>query len=115
MKQIIDHRIGEDLSRGRLIGTAVSEGCGANCPAKDLVRPILHQLISAVPPGQRVMPDLRKNFATGLLLILLSPVFSESAFSQSHSQNAPPRNETARAEELIKLARAAIGGEEVLS
>lgn len=41
-------------------------------------------------------------------------VYSEIAQSQSHSQHSAPQNETARAEELIKLARAAIGGEEVL-
>jgi hypothetical protein len=51
----------------------------------------------------------------GLLLVLLSLVSSEIAKSKSHSQNAAPQNETARANELIKLARAAIGGEEVLS
>jgi len=93
MKQIIDHIVGEDLSRGRLIGTAGSEGYGT----------------------KSVITKLRRNFAIGLLLILLPPVFTEGASSQSHSQKAPPQNETARAEELIKLARAAIGGEEVLS
>ncbi len=81
-----DHKIGEDSSRGRLIETTGSGGCGANCLA-----------------------------AVGLLLVLLPFVSSESAESQSHSQNAAPQNETARAKELVKLARAAIGGEDVLS
>lgn len=49
------------------------------------------------------------------MLILPLLVFSERARSQSHPQNAAPQNEIARAKELIKLARAAIGGEEVLS
>jgi len=49
-----------------------------------------------------------------ILLVLLLLVFSESAQSQSNPQNSASQNETARAEELIKLARAAIGGEEVL-
>src|SRR5262245_55268390 len=47
-------------------------------------------------------------------LVLLLLIFSESAQSQSNPQNSASQNETARAEELIKLARAAIGGEEVL-
>jgi hypothetical protein len=51
----------------------------------------------------------------GLLLVLLPLAFSESAQSQSHSRNAASQNETVRAKELIKLSRAAIGGEEVLS
>lgn len=52
-----------------------------------------------------------------LLLVLILLVCSESAESQSqsHSQTAALQNDTARARELIKLARAAIGGEEVLS
>jgi hypothetical protein len=41
-------------------------------------------------------------------------VYSESARSQSRSQPSASQSETARAEELIKLARAAIGGEDVL-
>jgi len=48
-------------------------------------------------------------------LNLQRAVYSERTESQSHSRNSAPRNETARAKELIKLARAAIGGEEVLS
>jgi hypothetical protein len=40
--------------------------------------------------------------------------YSESAGSQAHSQNSASQNETASAEELIKLARVAIGGEGVL-
>ena len=48
-------------------------------------------------------------------LYLQRAVYSERGESQSHSQNSSPQNETTRAEELIKLARAAIGGEEVLS
>jgi hypothetical protein len=58
----------------------------------------------------RRMIDLK----IGLFLVLLALAFSESAQSQSHPKNSPSQNETARAEELIKLARAAIGGEEVL-
>src|SRR5262252_3123403 len=50
-----------------------------------------------------------------ILLVLLLPVFSVSARSQSHPQNSPSQNEKARAEELIKMAREAIGGEGVLS
>jgi hypothetical protein len=50
----------------------------------------------------------------GLLpaLVLLTP--SEIARSQSPSLNSASQNETVRAEDLIKLSRAAIGGEEVL-
>jgi hypothetical protein len=48
-------------------------------------------------------------------LYLQRAVYSERGESQSNPQNSASRNETARAEELIKLARAAIGGEEVLS
>jgi hypothetical protein len=51
----------------------------------------------------------------GLLLLLSSLGLPESARSQSHTQNPALQNETARARELIKLARAAIGGEEVLN
>jgi hypothetical protein len=51
----------------------------------------------------------------GLFLVLLALAFSEGSESQSHPQNAAPQNATARAMELIKLARAAIGGEEALS
>jgi hypothetical protein len=47
-------------------------------------------------------------------LHLQRAVCSERAESKSHSQNSASQNETARAEELIKLARAAIGGEEAL-
>src|SRR5262249_38368809 len=39
---------------------------------------------------------------------------SEGAEPQSHSQNPAPRDNAARAKELIKLSRAAIGGEEAL-
>jgi len=66
---------------------------------------------SAPQAAQMVQFALRLQ----VLLLLLSLAFSESAQSQSKSQNPAPHNETARAEELIKLARAAIGGEEVLS
>jgi hypothetical protein len=48
-------------------------------------------------------------------LDLQRSVYSEGDESQSHSQNSSSQNETARAKELIKLARAAIGGEEALS
>jgi hypothetical protein len=48
-------------------------------------------------------------------LYLQRAVYSERGESQSNPQNSASQNETARAEELIKLARAAIGGEEVLS
>jgi hypothetical protein len=51
----------------------------------------------------------------GLLLIFLPLASSESAKSQPYSQNSASQNETARARELIKLARAAIGSEEALS
>jgi hypothetical protein len=51
----------------------------------------------------------------GLLLVLLTLAFSEGAESQSHPQNVAPQNATAQAKELINLARAAIGGDEVLS
>ncbi|MGH9767496.1 MAG: hypothetical protein ACREAB_08700 [Blastocatellia bacterium] len=51
----------------------------------------------------------------GLLLVLLLLTFSERAESQSHSQIPRPHDDEARAKELIKLARAAIGGEEALS
>jgi hypothetical protein len=50
-----------------------------------------------------------------MLVVLLLPLFSVSARTQSSPHDSPSQNETARAEELIKLARAAIGGEEVLS
>jgi hypothetical protein len=50
-----------------------------------------------------------------ILLVLLLLLFSESAQSQSNSQSSGPMDEAARAKELIKLARAAIGGEEALS
>jgi hypothetical protein len=50
------------------------------------------------------------------LLLAISPLMStESARSQSNTQNAASQNETIRARELIKLARASIGGEEILS
>src|SRR5262245_12518642 len=56
---------------------------------------------------------------TFILLVLLPPIFNASE-SRVHSQNpAPPaparEGEAARAKELIRLARAAIGGEEALS
>src|SRR5262252_3526218 len=51
----------------------------------------------------------------GLFLVIPPLASSESVQPQPHSQNSASQNETARAEELIKLARAAIGGEEVLS
>ena len=51
----------------------------------------------------------------GPTLILLPIAASENAQSQFHSRNPAAQNETARAKELIKLARAAIGGDEVLS
>src|SRR5262249_57297351 len=59
---------------------------------------------------------LARQFALRLpmLLVLLLLLFTESAQSQSNPQNTASQNEIARAEELIKLARAAIGGEEVL-
>src|SRR5262245_47931733 len=41
-------------------------------------------------------------------------IYLESAGSQSHAQNSASQNETPSEEELIKLARAAIGGEDVL-
>jgi hypothetical protein len=50
-----------------------------------------------------------------LLLVFLPLASSDSAKSQPYSQNSASQNETARARELIKLARAAIGGEEALS
>jgi hypothetical protein len=50
-----------------------------------------------------------------ILLVLLLPVFSVSSRSQSRPQDSPSQNVSASAEELIKLAREAIGGEEVLS
>jgi hypothetical protein len=49
------------------------------------------------------------------LLHLQRVVNSERGESQSNPQNSASQSETVRAEELIKLARAAIGGEEVLS
>jgi hypothetical protein len=42
-------------------------------------------------------------------------IYSKKARSQARSQNSASQNETARAKELIQLARAAIGGEEALS
>ena len=48
-----------------------------------------------------------------LLTLLLS--FSEGAEPQSHSQDPATLDDAARAKELIKLSRAAIGGEEALS
>jgi hypothetical protein len=42
-------------------------------------------------------------------------IYSKKARSQSASQNSASQHATARAKELIKLARAAIGGEEALS
>jgi hypothetical protein len=55
------------------------------------------------------------DYKIGLFLVPLTLAFSVGAESQSHSQNATPQNETARVKELIKLAHAAIGGEEALS
>lgn len=51
----------------------------------------------------------------GVLIAVLPLTSSESVASQSQPQNSAPQNETARAKELIERARAAIGGEEVLS
>ncbi len=50
----------------------------------------------------------------GLTLVLLSFAFSASPQSELNSQTATSQNETTQAGELIKLARAAIGGEEAL-
>src|SRR5262245_14093684 len=122
MERMTDHKISEDPSSGRLIEIAGTGARSANC------------LVCASPSVARCWKlrrhdDLRVSFIrpapeatqTGqfalrapMLLVLLLLVFSESARSQSPSQNTAPQNETARAEELIKLARAAIGGEEVL-
>ncbi|MBO0861425.1 MAG: hypothetical protein J2P21_23625 [Chloracidobacterium sp.] len=51
-----------------------------------------------------------------LLILQIAQIATpEPAQSQSYFQISPLKNETARAKELIKLARASIGGEEVLS
>lgn len=49
-------------------------------------------------------------FSAVFILLALLPALIRS----SESQNSAPRDETARAKELIKLARVAIGGEEAL-
>jgi hypothetical protein len=49
-----------------------------------------------------------------IVLFALLLTYSEGAEPQSHSQNPAPQDEAARAKELIKLARASIGGEEAL-
>ncbi len=55
------------------------------------------------------------SFMVGLLLVLLLLAFPYRAESQSHSQKPSPQDEAARAGELIKLAREAIGSEENLN
>src|SRR5215831_4188375 len=50
-----------------------------------------------------------------IVLFALLLACSEGAEPQSHSQNPAPQDNAARAKELIKLARAAIGGEEALN
>jgi len=49
-----------------------------------------------------------------IVLFALLLACSEGAEPQSHSQNPAPQDNAARAKELIKLSRAAIGGEEAL-
>jgi hypothetical protein len=118
-----DHKISEDPSRGRLIEIAGAGGRSANCPVC-AAHPVEHWWKFRRHDGSRVsfirlapQATQTRQFALRLpvLLVLLLLVFSESARSQSHPKNSPSQNETARAEELIKLARAAIGGEEALS
>src|SRR5262245_33526909 len=123
MEIMTDHKISEDPSRGRLIEIAGAGGRSANCPVC-AAHPVEHWWKFRRHDGSRVsfirlapQATQTRQFALRLpvLLVLLLLVFSESARSQSHPKNSPSQNETARAEELIKLARAAIGGEEALS
>jgi hypothetical protein len=107
MRQLTDQKISEDPSEGRLIETAGGEHCWNLRRLDDSQT----SFIRSAPQGAQTV-----QFALRLpmLLVLLLLIFSESAQSQSNPQNSASQNETARAEELIKLARAAIGGEEVL-
>src|SRR5262247_775356 len=115
-------KISEDPSRGRLIEIAGADGRSANCPVC-AAHPVAHCRGLRRPDDSQVSFNRSAPQATqirrlalqlSMLVVLLLLVFSVSAQSQSPSQNTASQNEIARAEELIKLARAAIGGEEVL-
>jgi hypothetical protein len=123
MERMTDHKISEDPSRGRLIEIAGTGACSANwtvCAAPSVaycwkLRRHDDLRVSYVRPAPQATQTGQFALRLPTLLVLLLLVFSESAQSQSPSQDTASQNETARAEELIKLARAAIGGEEVLS
>src|SRR5262245_39383554 len=122
MERMTDHKISEDPSRGRLIEIAGTGPRSANCPicaAPSVARcwklrrhDVLR--VSFIRPAPEATQTGRFALRAPTLLVLLLLVFSGSAQSQSPSQNTASQNETARAEELIKLARAAIGGDKVL-
>jgi hypothetical protein len=75
--------------------------------------------ISFIRPAPEATQTGQFALRLPMLLVLLLLLLSENARSQSNPQNyasqdETAKNETAKAVELIKLARAAIGGEEVL-
>src|SRR5215471_3522906 len=122
MLQLTDQKISEDPSGGGLIEKGRAEGRGANCPVCAAhsvahcrnLRSLDDSQISFVRSAPQATHTGQIALRLPILLVLLLLIFSESAQSQSNPQNSASQNETARAEELIKLARAAIGGEEVL-
>ena len=122
MLQLTDQKISEDPSGGRLIETAGAEGRSANCPVCAAhsvahcrnLRRLDDSQISFIRSAPQATQTVRFALRLPALLVILLLLFSESAQSQSNPQNTASQNETARAEELIRLARAAIGGEEVL-
>src|SRR5499426_2634249 len=122
MERKTDSKISEDPSRGRLIEIAGAEGRSANCPVC-AAHPVAHCRGLRRPDDSQVSFNRSAPQATqirrlalqlSMLVVLLPLLFSVSARSQSRPQDSLSQNEKARAEELIKMARAAIGGEEVL-
>src|SRR5262245_40252226 len=107
MRQLTDQKISEDPSGGRLIETAGVAHCWN-------LRRLDDSQISFIRSAPQATQTVQFTLRLPMMLVLLLLIFSESAQSQSNPQNSASQNETARAEELIKLARAAIGGEEVL-
>src|SRR5262245_798516 len=107
MERITDSKISGDPSRGSLIEIEWAEGRSANCPVYE-VHPIAHcrglrrtddSQISFTRSAPQATEIRQFALRLSMLVVLLLPLFSVSARSQSSPHESPSQNETARAEE----------------